>query len=296
MRRVRFACRVTEMTARKIGIIAGGGELPVLMAEHCAQTGQPYFVARLSPFADPALEAHPGVTLGLGAMGARINAMREAGCTAVVIIGQVPRVDPATLQLDDVAIAMLPAILQALRGGDDGLLRAVLAEHEKAGFEVIGADEAMADLLATAGAWGQHAPSEANLREIVRAAKAAAAIGALDIGQGVVVCDKLVLAVEAQEGTDQMLARVAALPEQVRGTTQSRRGVLVKRPKPMQERRIDLPTIGVRTIEGAARAGLAGVAVEAGGALVVKREDLIAAADAAGLYVFGFTPADVGEA
>ncbi len=283
------------MSVRKIGIIAGGGELPVLMAEHCAQTGQPYFVARLAPFADAALEAHPGVTLGLGAMGARMDAMREAGCTTVVIIGQVPRVDPATLQLDDVAVAMLPAILQALRGGDDGLLRAVLSEHEKAGFAVIGADEAMADLLAPPGVWGAHAPSEAHMREITRAAKAVAAIGALDIGQGVVVCDKLVLAVEAQEGTDQMLARVATLPVQIRGTAESRRGVLVKRPKPMQERRIDLPTIGVRTIEGAARAGLAGVAVEAGGALAVKREAIVAAADAAGLYVLGFTPADIGE-
>lgn len=284
------------MSAKKIGIIAGGGELPVLMAEHCAQTGQPYFVARVSPFADPMLDAHPGVTLGLGAMGARMAAMREAGCTAVVIIGQVPRVDPATLQLDEGAIAMLPAIIQALKGGDDGLLRAVLAEHEKAGFDVIGAEEAMGDLLAAHGVWGVHAPSEANRREIARAAKVAAATGALDIGQGVVVCDNLVLAVEAQEGTDLMLARVSALPEQMRGTEAKRRGVLVKRPKPIQERRIDLPTIGVRTIEGAARAGLAGVAVEAGGALVVRRPELIAAADEAGLFVLGFSRADVGEA
>ncbi|HRE43700.1 MAG TPA: LpxI family protein, partial [Terricaulis sp.] len=116
------------------------------------------------------------------------------------------------------------------------------------------------------------------------AAKVAAATGALDIGQGVVVCEGLVLAVEAQEGTDLMLARVAALPERLRGTQQSRRGALVKRPKPIQERRIDLPTIGMRTLEGAARAGLAGIAVEAGGALVVRRAELIAAA-----------PADVGE-
>jgi hypothetical protein len=283
------------MSPRKIGIIAGGGELPVLMAEHCAASGQPYFVARISPFADAALEAHPGVTLGLGAIGARMAALREAGCTAIVIIGQVPRVDPATLQLDDGAIAMLPAILQALKGGDDGLLRAVLAEHEKAGFEVIGAEETMGDLLSAPGVWGAHAPSDANKRDVTRAAKVAAATGVLDIGQGVVVCDRLVLAVEAQEGTDLMLARVASLPVQMRGTEANRRGVLVKRPKPTQERRIDLPTIGVRTIEGAARAGLAGVAVEAGGALVVRRADLIAAADAAGLFVFGFTPADVGE-
>jgi len=283
------------MSAAKIGIIAGGGELPVLMAEHCAASGQPYFVARITPFADPALEVHPGVSLGLGAMGARMNALREAGCEAVVLIGQVPRVDPRTLELDAGAIAMLPALLAAAPQGDDALLRAVLSEHEKAGFKVIGAEAAMADLLAQAGAWGAHAPSDAQKRDIAHAAKVAAATGALDIGQGVVVCEGLVLAVEAQEGTDLMLARVAALPERLRGTQQSRRGALVKRPKPIQERRIDLPTIGMRTLEGAARAGLAGIAVEAGGALVVRRAELIAAADAAGLFVFGFTPADVGE-
>lgn len=281
---------------RKIGIIAGGGELPVLMAEHCAETGQPYFVARISPFADPALDAHPGVTLGLGAVGTRMTAMREAGCDAVVIIGQVPRVDPAKLELDTGAIAMLPRVIEALKDGDDALLRTLLDEHERAGFQIIGAEEAMGDLLAAPGAWGAYTPSSNNMKEIARAAKVAVATGALDIGQGVVVCEKLVLAVEAQEGTDQMLARVATLREEIRGTPEHRRGVLVKRPKPIQERRIDLPTIGVRTIEGAVRAGLAGVAVEAGGALVVRRPDLIAAADAAGLFVFGFTPADVGEA
>jgi UDP-2,3-diacylglucosamine hydrolase len=283
------------MSPAKLGIIAGGGELPVLMAEHCARSAKPYFVARVSPFADPALDAHPGVTLGLGAMGARMKALREAGCEAIVLIGQIPRVDPAKLELDDGAIAMLPAILQALKGGDDGLLRAVLAEHEKAGFAVIGAEEAMSDLLSAPGAWGAHAPSERDKRDIARAAQVAAATGALDIGQGVVVCEGLVLAVEAQEGTDQMLARVASLPAQMRGVESDRRGVLVKRPKPIQERRIDLPTIGVRTVEGAARAGLAGVAVEAGGALVARRAEVIAAADAAGVFVFGFTPADVGE-
>jgi hypothetical protein len=104
------------------------------------------------------------------------------------------------------------------------------------------------------------------------------------------VAGGLVLAVEAQEGTDAMLLRVAGLPPAIRGSPDDRRGVLVKRAKPQQERRIDLPTIGVRTIEGAARAGLAGVAVEAGGALVVDRAAVAAAGDAAGVFVIGFRP------
>ena len=280
---------------RKLGIIAGGGELPVVLAEHMAATQRPYFVARIAPMADPALEKHPGAAHGLGAMGARMDAMREAGCDAVVLFGQVARPDLKTLQLDEVAMSMLPAILAAMPHGDDALLRAVLSEHEKAGFRVVGAEQAMSDLLAQQGAWGAIAPNAAQLADITKAAKVAAASGAFDIGQGVVVCDGLVLAVEAQEGTDAMLRRVAELPTTIRGTQQARRGVLLKRPKPIQERRIDLPTIGVRTIEGAANAGLAGVAVEAQGALAVRRADIIAAANRAGIFVYGFTHQEVDE-
>lgn len=280
---------------RKLGVIAGGGELPVVLAAHLAATQRPYFVARIAPFAHAALDAHPGATNGLGAMGARMEAMRQAGCDAVVMLGQVPRPDISTLELDDGARAMLPALIAAMPQGDDALLRAVLAEHERAGFRVVGADEVMNDLLTPMGSWGEVAPNSVQLNDIRSAAAVAAVIGSFDVGQGVVVCDGLVLAVEAQEGTDAMLRRVAELPETLRGIPSQRRGVLLKRPKPIQERRIDLPTIGVRTIEGAAAAGLAGVAVEAGGALAVNRADIIQAANAAGMFVYGFTPAEVGE-
>lgn len=283
-------------TWRKLGVIAGGGDLPVALAEHLAASKQNYFVARIAPYADAALEAHPGVTLGLGAMGARMTAMREAGVDAVVLLGQVPRPDVSKLELDAGAMAMLPAIIAALPQGDDALLRAVLAEHERAGFRVIGAEAAMADLLAAPGAWGVRAPTEAQHADLVQGAKVAAAIGEYDIGQGVVVCDGIVLAVEAQEGTDAMLARISNLAAAVRGTAETRRGVLVKRPKPIQERRVDLPTIGVRTVRGAASAGLAGIAVEAGAALVVRREEMIAEADKLGLYLYGFTRVETGEA
>ena len=281
---------------RKLGVIAGGGELPVVLAEHLAATQRPYFIARIAPNADPALEAHPGATHSLGQMGARMDAMRDAGCDAVVLIGQVARPDLKTLQFDDAALAMLPALLAAMPQGDDALLRALLAEHERAGFQVVGADSVMRDLLASAGAWGAVSPNADHLKDMSHAAKVAAASGAFDIGQGVVVCDGLVLAVEAQEGTDAMLRRVAELPTTIRGTPQARRGVLVKRPKPIQERRIDLPTIGVRTIEGAAAAGLAGVAIEANGALAVRRSDIIAAANRTGLFVYGFTPNETDRA
>jgi hypothetical protein len=125
------------------------------------------------------------------------------------------------------------------------------------------------------------------LRDIARAMEAVIALGALDIGQGAVVCEGLVLAVEAAEGTDKMLERCAELPEPIRGTARSRRGVLVKLPKPKQEMRVDLPTIGVATVERAAAAGLAGIAIKAGAALILDEAAVIARADALGIFVAG---------
>jgi len=284
------------MSWRKLGIIAGGGELPVVLAEHCAAEQRPYFVARVTPYADAALSVHPGSDNGLGHMGGRMKAMREAGVDAVVLIGQVPRPDVSKLDLDDGALAMLPAIMAALPQGDDALLRAILSEHERAGFEVVGAEAVMGDLMAPEGAWGAIAPTADQLKDIGKGAQIAHAIGAFDIAQGVVVCDGHVLALEAAEGTDEMLKRVATLPAALRGTREQRRGVLVKRPKPIQERRIDLPVIGVRTIEGAAAAGLAGVAVEAHGALAVRRAEMIEEADKNGLFLYGFTRSEAGDA
>jgi UDP-2,3-diacylglucosamine hydrolase len=284
------------MSWKKLGIIAGGGELPVVLAEHCAARGRPYFVARITPYADAALNAHPGSDNGLGHMGRRVQAMREAGVDAVVLIGQVPRPDVSKLELDEGAVAMLPAIMAALPQGDDALLRAILSEHERAGFQVVGAEAVMGDLLAPEGAWGSIVPTPAHLKDIAKGAQVAHAIGAFDIAQGVVICDGHVLALEAAEGTDAMLKRVATLPAALRGSPEHRRGVLVKRPKPIQERRIDLPVIGLRTLEGAAAAGLAGVAVEAHGALAVRRAEMIAEADKRGLFLYGFTRSEAGDA
>lgn len=280
---------------RKLGIVAGGGDLPVALADHCAATGRAFFVARIEHMADPALDAHPGETHNLGAFGARMAAMKAAGVDTVVMIGQVARPDLRLLRLDERGQAMLPSLLAAAGKGDDALLRTIVEEHQREGFNVVGADDVMGDLLAPVGVWGKYAPSDAHKRDIAKAAEIAHALGAFDIAQGVVVCEGHVLAVEAAEGTDAMLRRCADLPAALRGTTQARRGVLVKRPKPIQERRVDLPTIGVKTIQSAAAAGLAGVAVEADGALAVRREAIIAAADAAGLFVYGFTPEEIGE-
>lgn len=275
---------------KKLAIIAGAGELPVRIVDHCKTTNAPYYVARIVGVTDDVLRNEPGGDFGLGEMAARFRAMREAGCDAVTFVGIVKRPDFKTLKLDARAALMLPKVLIAARKGDDALLRVLGEEHEKEGFKLVGADEVVASLLAPSGALGAITPTAEQLEDIAKGAAVASALGGWDVGQGCVVCDGLVLALEAQEGTDAMLDRVAALPQEIRGASDAMRGVLVKRPKPMQERRIDLPTIGLPTLERAARAGLAGIAVEAGGALVMQREALVARANALGMFVYGFTP------
>ena len=181
----------------------------------------------------------------------------------------------------------MPGALLAARRGDDGLLTYLVRQFEDEGFVVEGANEVMGELTLPPGPLGRHRPRQSHLADLERAMDVAREIGRLDIGQGAVCCDGLILALEAQEGTDEMLSRVAMLSASIRGVPGRRRGVLAKACKPGQERRIDLPTIGPETIRRAAEAGLAGVAGEANLTLVVDREAVVALADDLGLFVLG---------
>ena len=272
---------------QKLGLIAGGGSLPVEIAEHCQRSGRPLFVIRLKGFAGAGLEPFAGAEVGLAELGKCFKALKRAGCTAVCLAGQVNRPDFATLMPDLRGLAALPAAIAAASKGDDALLRMLVAEFEKEGFAVEGAHEVMDDLGLAAGPLGQHGPGAEHQADIDHALHVARAIGGLDAGQAAVVCRGLVLALEAAEGTDALLARVAELPEALRGRPDAPMGVLAKAPKPTQETRVDLPTIGPATIEAAARAGLAGIVGEAGHLLVLDRDAVIALADDLGLFIVG---------
>jgi DUF1009 family protein len=282
------------MMASPLGLIAGLGDLPVAIAENAVATGQGVHVLRLKGFEEPRLAHYPGSVVGLGEVGAVINRLRDAGCRDIVFAGNVRRPHFGDLKLDLRGAALLPKVLSEARKGDDALLRVLVNEFERNGFNVIGSEQAHASLLAPAGLIAGREPSEMAWADLEIAARVASASGALDIGQACVVCDGLVLAVEAQEGTDEMLRRCAGLPDTIRGNAGARRGVLVKRPKPVQERRIDLPTTGVSTVELASAAGLAGIGIEAGGALMLNRTAMAARAEGLGLFLYGF-PASLGS-
>ena len=274
----------------KLGLIAGGGTLPVEIAQHCERSGRPLFVIRLKGFAGAALQPYAGAEVGLAEIGKCLKALRRAGCRQVCLAGDVARPDFASLVPDFRGLTLLPKVIAAASKGDDALLRVMVEVFEMAGFKVQGAHEVMDDLALPAGLLGGPEPSAENLSDARRALQVARAIGQLDIGQAAVVAHGLVLAVEAQEGTDAVLARVTELPAHLKGRPGAGAGVLAKAPKPIQETRVDLPTIGLATIHGVARAGLAGIVGEAGRLLVLDREAVIALADELGIFVLGVAP------
>jgi len=271
-----------------LGIIAGLGELPVQVAEAAIERGQGVYILRLKGFEEPALERYPGKVAGIAEIGKAFKAFREAGCRQICFAGIVKRPDFQALKPDFKGISLLPKAIAAAREGDDALLSFLIKIFEDEGFEVIGADQAAQSLTTEAGLIAGPEPTEAAFEDLKKAAEIAAIIGQHDIGQGAIVAHGLVLCVEAQEGTDEMLRRCADLPRQVRGDLSERAGVLVKRPKPQQERRIDLPTIGLATVELAAEAGLTGIGFEADGALILNSEAVRARADALGVFLYGF--------
>lgn len=273
-----------------IALFVGGGGLPDAV---CRLAAQPVLrIALCEAFAEGTRPEGCTESLSVGEIGRAMEILRAAGCRGVAFAGSLARPDWSQLRLDAAGAALLPQVLAAARLGDDALMRVVAGAFEAAGFPLIGLGTLAPGLVAAVGSLGASAPDSLACSDMAKAWAVAGALGQFDIGQGAVVADGLVLAVEAQEGTDLMLARVRDLPARLRGAPDARKGVLVKRLKPGQDPRLDAPVIGLATLEAAAAAGLSGIAVEAGGALIVDRAALAAAADRAGLFVYGIGPAD----
>ena len=273
----------------KLGLIAGGGALPLSVAARCEAEGRSVFVVRLAGFADPHLARYPGVDAGMAEIGRVLSALKKAGCEAVCFAGTVSRPDFKTLKPDFKGMTLLPGIIAEAAKGDDALLRKILSVFEGEGYAIEGADDILGGETLPAGALGAITPTAEQLQDLKKALHVAEKAGELDIGQGAVVCDGLVLAVEAQEGTDAMLARVAGLPADVRGSAAERKGALGKAPKPIQDLRVDMPVMGSRTVELAAAAGLAGVGGVAGKLILIDHAAIVEAADRLGLFVWGET-------
>jgi hypothetical protein len=275
-------------TPRALGILAGGGGLPGQVAAAAQAAGRRVFMVGLEGCADPAvLEPWPHEVIRITAPGRILAALHAFGCQDLVLIGPVRRPSLLNLRPDAEGARILARIGRAAFAGDDGLLAAVVKVLGEEGFRVIGAQDVLREALGPAGVLTRAAPDVLAMADIRRAVAVSRALGAVDAGQGCVVQQGMVLALEAAEGTDAMLARCAPLARPGPG------GVLVKLLKPGQERRADLPTVGPQTIRSAAEAGLRGVAFQAGSTILAERDAAVAVADAAGLFLLGLDPETV---
>lgn len=272
-----------------LGILAGGGELPLRVARAARSAGRPVFAVVLSGWGDPAQWAGlPHVVERPGAAGRILGLLRAKGVRQLVLTGRVRRPSVSTLRPDAVGVRVVARIGTAFFLGDDGLLRAVARVLEEEGFQVVSPQSVLASLLPESGLLGRAAaPDETARADIRRGIAVCRALGAADVGQAVVVQQGLVLGVEAIEGTDALLARCGTLRREGRG------GVLVKLAKPGQDRRLDLPAVGPDTVRNAAAAGLAGIAFGAGATVLLDRERTVAAADAAGLFLLALGPDEI---
>ncbi|QTL03610.1 UDP-2,3-diacylglucosamine diphosphatase LpxI [Aquabacter sp. L1I39] len=270
-----------------LGIVAGGGAFPAAVAESVLAGGRPVVLFLMQGFADPALERFPHHWFKLGSLGIVTSKARAAGVREVVMVGNLTRPRVRDLGLDWTMVRLLPRIARLFRGGDNHLLSGVLQLVAEQGFTLIGAHEAVPSLLLPQGVLGGIAPAEKDRMDVALGLEVIRALGPYDVGQGVIVVDRFVAAVEAAEGTDAMLSRYGSLRASGRLRFPAGRGVLVKAPKPGQDRRVDLPSVGAATVRGAVAAGLAGIAFEAGGAIVPDPQEMIGAADGAGLFLMG---------
>src|SRR3984893_15924014 len=271
-----------------IAIICGGGSFPGAVAEAIVRSGRQPVLFGLKGWADPKIiERHTHHWIAIGQVGRFFRLAHEEHCKDVLFSCSRWRPPLTQVRLDWQTIRLLPRLALAFRGGDDRLLSGIASMAEDGGLRVIGVRDVAPEVFVPEGVLGHHQPSASDRSDIARGMQLIAALGPFDVGQAAIVANNHVLAVEAAEGTDNMLARIAELRRQGRVTTPPGVGVLVKAPKPGQDRRFDLPSIGPRTIEGVARAGLAGVAVAAGSTIIAEATEVVAIADRDNIFVAG---------
>lgn len=269
-----------------LAIICGGGSLPFAVADAALRQGRRVVLFALRGWADPQrVAAYPHHWSWMGQFGRFKRLAAREGCREVVFVGSVVRPSIWHLRPDLRALRLMPRILRLFRGGDDHLQSGVGRIFEEHGFRLLGPHEIAPDLLVPRGAVSERKPSAREYADIARGLALLRATSPFDIGQAVVVADRHVLAVEGPEGTDRALARVGELRRS--GRVRSQGGVLVKAAKVGQDRRIDLPSIGPQTVEAAAAAGLAGVAVVAGSTIMAEPQHIAAVADRAGIFLIG---------
>ena len=275
--------------ALPLAILCGAGAFPLEVAANARSAGREPLLIGIVGSSNPAIEDYPHVWVRMGEVGKLFGALKARGVAEMAMVGAMTRPEFADLRLDWGAVRRAAELAQLFRRGDNGLLIGLAAIFEREGVRIVGAHEIAPRLVAPVGPLGACAPSPDDEADIAFGARLIAALSDFDAGQCAIVAANRVLAIEAAEGTDAMLKRVADMRENGRLRHSGPAGVLVKAPKRGQDLRLDMPAIGPDTIAGAARANLRGLALAAGAVIVAGRDEGVRKADAAGLFVAGFS-------
>lgn len=278
----------------RVALICGNGAFPLVAARAARQRGLEVFILGLKGLASEAIEDFPHVWLSVGQLGAAFREMAARDIKDVCLIGGLGRPEFSDLRLDWGAIKRLPEIYRLMKGGDDHALKGVIRLIEGEGLRVIGVDTLAPELLAAPGPMNRLPFPKDLAEDLTYGHDCLTALSAFDCGQALVLFHRRIIALEAAEGTDAMLVRVAELRDRGRWRAKRPAGLLIKAPKAGQDLRVDLPAMGPETVAAAAKAGLSGIAVEAGKVLILDRAAVAAQAEQAGLFLYGFTPG--GEA
>jgi len=278
---------------RPIAILCAGGALPFAVVEAMRAAGRPFIVVAIEGIADPELSRLDATWLALGQLGKLFALLRRESCAGVVLVGAMNRPTLGSMRIDAIGWTYLFDFLRNVRLGDDAMLRRMMRWFELQGFPVLGVADVAPELVAPEGRLGKVAPPAKAVTAAIRGFACLDALSPFDVGQAVVAFGQRIVAIEGAEGTDAMLARVAEIRREGRLPRGGQDGVLLKAAKVGQSLRVDMPVIGPLTIERAAGAGLAGVIIEAHRVLLLESASVLAAADKAGLFLFGLKRGEV---
>lgn len=272
---------------KKIGLIVGAGQLPYDLVLNKEKAIAPIYVIGINGVSDEKTLNLCDEKVGLGDIGKIINIFKSHNINEIGIIGYIKRPDFSKISFDFLGIKILPKLVLAAKNGDDAIMRVILNEFENNDLKIMPPEAIFPHITSKNGALGDFCPNQNNFDDIEKAKLILNDLGKYDIGQAIVVIDGCVAAIEAQEGTDEMLKRVANLPKHLIGNEAQKKGILLKIPKTAQDLRIDLPTIGIETIINAIKANLCGIAFVKNKAIIAQEEELIQIANENKMFLFG---------
>jgi DUF1009 family protein len=266
-----------------LAILAGRGDLPKMIIEKCKKTNRDFFLILLEgEKTNVDFFSYPHHIVHIGHTGKILKILRDNKASEIVFAGGINKPSMANMKVDGKGAILLSKILGAKLFGDDNVLSTVMNFFEKEGFKFIGVEEIIDDLVARAGIIGVIKPEKDFWQDIEIGKRAIKTISELDIGQAVAIQQKQIIGVEAIEGTDALIERCGKVQ-----FPNGRKPVLVKMKKAGQNTKVDLPSLGVQTIENLHKAGFAGIAVEAGSALIINQKEVIRVANEYGVFLVG---------